>query len=136
MQLIKARLTFTRTVQETREIPLVDVARFADEDDAQALLVELFDLGMDPDSEVAIYARDLPPGVAARKPTGETYYVRARSEAWLYKTLGIPNETRVFTATHDGGVNLWEPDAVVVVKLHEIADDGFLHELCEMRCPK
>lgn len=134
MQTIKANLTYTCTVRETRELPIVAVSTLADE--ADDVLASLHALGIDADGEVAIHARDLPSGCSARKPTGDTFYTRVRSEAWLYKALGVTNEARVLVTSGDGGVCLWEPDSVVVVKLGDIADAWFLTELGEMHCPK
>lgn len=137
MQTIKARITYTRTVRETRELPIAAASALAGlRSEAYDVLAALLARGIDTDGEVAIHARDLPPGCSARKPTGETTYTRVRSEAWLYKTLGVPDETRVLVTSGDGGVGLWEPDTVVVVKLSDIADDWFLGELSEMHCPK
>lgn len=119
-QRVKVQATVTRIVQETREIPLVDVRRFYD--DSQALREELLEFEIRPNSEVAIYVRDLPPGVTARKPNGETYYTRARSEASLFETLGVPSNERALMVGN-GDADLWDPDTVVIV------DSTFLFDL-------
>lgn len=133
---IKARVTVTTTVTTTkmRELPILDPETFDDESDY--VVAELFDFGIRREDEVAIHARSLPPGCSARKPTGEALYTRVRSEAWLFETLECSSETRVLAVSSDGEVSLWESDAIVVVKLSDIASGWMLDELDEMHCPK
>lgn len=130
MQTIKALATVTRTTRESRELPLVTVAALHDPDTCGEMLGALLDAGVThSEHEIAVLACDVPLGCSARKPTGETHYTRARSETWVYKTLGIAGEQRVLVTTGDGGVSLWEPDKVVVVKLRDVAESWFLTEL-------